>query len=58
VRQRVAARRQRRQRSDDPAALVLPAARLTIYPDSAHGFRFQHHSQVAADVNAFLAAAG
>jgi pimeloyl-ACP methyl ester carboxylesterase len=34
---------------------LLPDARLTIYPDSAHGFLFQHHSQFAADVNAFLA---
>jgi pimeloyl-ACP methyl ester carboxylesterase len=37
---------------------LLPDARLTIYPDSAHGFLFQHHSQFAADVNAFLAQAG
>src|SRR6185436_15031098 len=35
----------------------LPDARLTIYPDSAHGFLFQHHRQFAADVNAFLAEA-
>ena len=34
---------------------LLPDARLTIYPDSAHGFLFQHHSRVAADVDAFLA---
>jgi pimeloyl-ACP methyl ester carboxylesterase len=33
---------------------LLPDARLTIYPDSAHGFLFQHHTQFAADVNAFL----
>ena len=33
---------------------LLPNARLTIYPDSAHGFLFQHHSRFAADVNAFL----
>jgi pimeloyl-ACP methyl ester carboxylesterase len=33
---------------------LLPDARLTIYPDSAHGFLFQHHSQFAADVHAFL----
>jgi hypothetical protein len=26
-----------------------------IYPDSAHGFLFQHHSEFGADVNAFLA---
>jgi pimeloyl-ACP methyl ester carboxylesterase len=35
---------------------LLPDARLTIYPDSAHGFLFQHHSRFAADVNAFLLA--
>jgi pimeloyl-ACP methyl ester carboxylesterase len=33
---------------------LLPNARLTIYPDSAHGFLFQHHGQFAADVHAFL----
>jgi pimeloyl-ACP methyl ester carboxylesterase len=33
---------------------LLPDARLKIYPDSAHGFLFQHHSEFAADVNAFL----
>jgi pimeloyl-ACP methyl ester carboxylesterase len=36
---------------------LLPNARLTIYPDSAHGFLFQHHSRFAADVHAFLEAA-
>ena len=35
-------------------AELLPDARLTIYPDSAHGFLFQHHAQFAADVHAFL----
>src|SRR5262249_30814269 len=34
---------------------LLPDARITIYPDSAHGFLFQHHAQFAADVHAFLA---
>jgi pimeloyl-ACP methyl ester carboxylesterase len=34
---------------------LLPDARLTIYPDSAHGFLFQHHGQFAADVHSFLA---
>jgi pimeloyl-ACP methyl ester carboxylesterase len=34
---------------------LLPDARIKIYPDSAHGFLFQHHSEFAADVNAFLA---
>src|SRR5262245_47115338 len=33
---------------------LLPDARLTIYPDSAHGFLFQHNAQFAADVHAFL----
>ena len=33
---------------------LLPNARLTIYPDSAHGFLFQHHAEFAADVHAFL----
>src|SRR5438128_7662486 len=33
---------------------LLPNARITIYPDSAHGFLFQHHSEFAADVHAFL----
>jgi pimeloyl-ACP methyl ester carboxylesterase len=32
----------------------LPDARLKIYPDSAHGFLFQHHREFAADVHAFL----
>jgi pimeloyl-ACP methyl ester carboxylesterase len=35
---------------------LLPNAQVTIYPDSAHGFLFQHHSQFAADVNDFLSA--
>jgi pimeloyl-ACP methyl ester carboxylesterase len=35
---------------------LLPDARLRIYPDSAHGFLFQHHSQFAADVGDFLSA--
>jgi pimeloyl-ACP methyl ester carboxylesterase len=33
---------------------LLPNARITIYPDSAHGFLFQHHDRFAADVHAFL----
>jgi pimeloyl-ACP methyl ester carboxylesterase len=33
---------------------LLPDARLKIYPDSAHGFLFQHYSEFAADVNEFL----
>jgi pimeloyl-ACP methyl ester carboxylesterase len=35
---------------------LLPDARLKIYPDSAHGFLFQHHTEFAADVRAFLSA--
>jgi pimeloyl-ACP methyl ester carboxylesterase len=37
---------------------LLPDAQLKIYPDSAHGFLFQHHSQFAADVHAFLGTSG
>ena len=33
---------------------LLPRARVTIYPDSAHGFLFQYPGQFAADVHAFL----
>ena len=33
---------------------LLRDARLKIYPDSAHGFLFQHHSEFAADVHGFL----
>jgi pimeloyl-ACP methyl ester carboxylesterase len=36
---------------------LLPDARLKIYPDSAHGFLFQHHAEFAADVHSFLAEA-
>ena len=36
---------------------LIPGARLKIYPDSAHGFLFQHHAQFAVDVDAFLAGA-
>ena len=37
---------------------LRPNARVTIYPDSAHGFLFQHHEEFAADVDAFLTEAG
>ena len=37
---------------------LLPNARVTIYPDSAHGFLFQHHEEFAADVHAFLQTSG
>jgi pimeloyl-ACP methyl ester carboxylesterase len=33
---------------------LIPHARLKIYPDSAHGFLFQHHAEFAADAEAFL----
>jgi pimeloyl-ACP methyl ester carboxylesterase len=34
---------------------LIPDARIRIYPDAAHGFLFQYPTEVAADVNAFLA---
>jgi pimeloyl-ACP methyl ester carboxylesterase len=33
---------------------LIPDAQIRIYPDSAHGFMFQHPRQVAEDVDAFL----
>jgi pimeloyl-ACP methyl ester carboxylesterase len=33
---------------------LIPHARVKIYPDSAHGFLFQHHAEFAADVDNFL----
>jgi pimeloyl-ACP methyl ester carboxylesterase len=33
---------------------LIPQARVKIYPDSAHGFLFQHHAEFAADVTEFL----
>jgi pimeloyl-ACP methyl ester carboxylesterase len=33
---------------------LIPHAEVKIYPDSAHGFLFQHHAEFAADVNTFL----
>jgi pimeloyl-ACP methyl ester carboxylesterase len=33
---------------------LIPPARVKIYPDSAHGFLFQHHAEFAADVESFL----
>jgi pimeloyl-ACP methyl ester carboxylesterase len=36
---------------------LLPDARVSIYPDAAHGFLFQHHTEFAADVDEFLAVA-
>jgi pimeloyl-ACP methyl ester carboxylesterase len=36
------------------SAGLIPHSTLKIYPDSAHGFLFQHHAEFAADVSAFL----
>jgi pimeloyl-ACP methyl ester carboxylesterase len=33
---------------------LIPQARLKIYPDAAHGFLFQHATEFASDVEAFL----
>jgi pimeloyl-ACP methyl ester carboxylesterase len=33
---------------------LIPGAQIRIYPDSAHGFLFQHPAEVAAEVNTFL----
>ena len=33
---------------------LVPHAQVKIYPDSAHGFLFQHHAEFATDVDAFL----
>jgi pimeloyl-ACP methyl ester carboxylesterase len=33
---------------------LIPRAEVKIYPDSAHGFLFQHAKEFAADVEAFL----
>ena len=33
---------------------LIPHARVKIYPDSAHGFLFQHHAEFATDVETFL----
>ncbi|HEY4464225.1 MAG TPA: alpha/beta hydrolase [Streptosporangiaceae bacterium] len=33
---------------------LIPRAQVKIYPDSAHGFLFQHHAEFAADAEAFL----
>jgi pimeloyl-ACP methyl ester carboxylesterase len=34
---------------------LIPDARIRIYPDSGHGFLFQYPTEVAAEINAFLA---
>jgi pimeloyl-ACP methyl ester carboxylesterase len=33
---------------------LIPQAQVKIYPDAAHGFLFQHHSEFACDVDVFL----
>jgi pimeloyl-ACP methyl ester carboxylesterase len=33
---------------------LIPQARIKIYPDSAHGFLFQHNAEFAADMADFL----
>jgi len=35
---------------------LIPDSTIRLYPDSAHGFLFQHHAEFAADVDAFLTA--
>ena len=37
---------------------LIPGAEVKIYPDSAHGFLFQHHAEFAADVEQFLSRKG
>jgi pimeloyl-ACP methyl ester carboxylesterase len=34
---------------------LIPNSEIKIYPDSAHGFLFQHHTDFAGDVDRFLA---
>jgi pimeloyl-ACP methyl ester carboxylesterase len=34
---------------------LIPNSEIKIYPDSAHGFLFQHHTDFARDVDRFLA---
>jgi pimeloyl-ACP methyl ester carboxylesterase len=33
---------------------LIPQAGVKVYPDSAHGFLFQHHAEFAGDVDEFL----
>ncbi|MBV9319087.1 MAG: alpha/beta hydrolase [Mycobacterium sp.] len=35
---------------------LIPQSQVKIYPDSAHGFLFQHHAEFAGDIDAFLSA--
>jgi pimeloyl-ACP methyl ester carboxylesterase len=34
---------------------LIPDAQIRVYPDAAHGFMFQYPTEVAAEVNEFLA---
>jgi len=33
---------------------LIPHVRVKRYPDSAHGFVYQHHAEFAADATTFL----
>jgi pimeloyl-ACP methyl ester carboxylesterase len=33
---------------------LIPQVSVKIYPDSGHGFLFQHHAEFAADVIYFV----
>ena len=37
---------------------LIPQAQVKIYPDSAHGFLFQHHAEFGRDVDEFLTGPG
>ena len=37
---------------------LIPHAPIKIYPDSPHGFLFQHHAEFAADIETFLNGGG
>lgn len=37
---------------------LIPQAQITIYPDAAHGFLFQHHTEFASNVGEFLGGSG
>jgi pimeloyl-ACP methyl ester carboxylesterase len=37
---------------------LIPGARIKIYPDSAHGFLFQHYAEFASDIETFLNGGG
>ena len=35
---------------------LIPHSEIRIYPDAAHGFLFQYPTEVAAEINTFMAA--